>query len=138
MTSQKMLLGGWRFRCSRSIPLSLNQPEEALKMADHPTNSKEAELEWIAIEKSFREDDAAAKLDRADRVKNKLASNPFVPLGLLATVTALGVGLRSMVKGQAKQSQMMMRTRVVAQGLTFAAILVGIVMGARSAQQKPQ
>lgn len=109
-----------------------------VQMADHPTNSKEAELEWIAIEKSFREDDAAAKVDRAARAKNKLASNPFVPLGLLATVTALGVGLRSMVKGQPKQSQMMMRTRVVCQGLTFAAILVGIVMGARSAQQKSQ
>lgn len=95
-------------------------------------------MEWIAIEKSFREDDAAAKVERGALVKNKLASNPFVPLGLLATVMALGVGLRSMVKGQAKQSQMMMRTRVLCQGLTFAAILVGIVMGARSAQQKSQ
>uniref|UniRef100_A0A023FEW8 Putative conserved plasma membrane protein n=1 Tax=Amblyomma cajennense TaxID=34607 RepID=A0A023FEW8_AMBCJ len=107
-------------------------------MADHPKHSKEDELEWIAIEKSFREDDAAGKMERSTRIKNKLASNPFVPLGLLATVTALGFGLRSMVKGQSKQSQMMMRTRVVCQGLTFVAILVGIVMGARGAQQKSQ
>uniref|UniRef100_A0A6M2E4C8 Putative hig1 domain family member 2a mitochondrial n=1 Tax=Amblyomma tuberculatum TaxID=48802 RepID=A0A6M2E4C8_9ACAR len=107
-------------------------------MADHPKHSQDDELEWIAIEKSFREDDAAAKEKRTTLMKNKIASNPFVPLGLLATVTALGFGLKSMYKGQTRQSQMMMRTRVVCQGLTFVAILVGIVMGARGAQQKPQ
>ncbi|KAH7981243.1 hypothetical protein HPB49_022631 [Dermacentor silvarum] len=107
-------------------------------MADHPRNSKDDELEWIEIEKSFRQEDAIETVDRATRMKNKLAANPFVPLGLLATVTALGFGLKTMITGQSRQSQMMMRTRVVCQGLTFVAILVGIVMGARKAQEKPQ
>nr|XP_050048961.1 HIG1 domain family member 2A-like [Dermacentor andersoni] len=107
-------------------------------MADLPRNSKDDELEWIEIEKSFRQEDAVETADRAARIKNKLAANPFVPLGLLATVTALGVGLKTMVKGQSRQSQMMMRTRVVCQGLTFVAILVGIVAGARKAQEKHQ
>lgn len=107
-------------------------------MADHPRNSKDDELEWIEIERSFRQEDSAQREERTSRVKDKLASNPFVPLGLLATVAALGFGLKSMVQGQSRQSQMMMRTRVVCQGLTFAAIIIGIVAGARKAQQKPQ
>nr|XP_037282502.1 HIG1 domain family member 2A-like [Rhipicephalus microplus] len=107
-------------------------------MADQSRNSKDDELEWIEIERSFRREDSAQRGDRSQRVKDKLAANPFVPLGLLATVTALGFGLKTMLMGQSRQSQMMMRARVVCQGLTFAAIIVGIVAGTRKAEQKPQ
>lgn len=55
-------------------------------MADHPRNSKDDELEWIEIERSFRQEDSAQKEDRTARVKDKLASNPFVPLGKTAVL----------------------------------------------------
>lgn len=49
--------------------------------------------------------------------------------GCLATFGALSYGLWSFRKGDKKMSQYMMRTRIVAQGFTLTALLVGIAMG---------
>ncbi|XP_039316310.1 HIG1 domain family member 2A, mitochondrial [Saimiri boliviensis] len=58
----------------------------------------------------------------------KVRENPLVPIGCLATATALGYGLYCFNQGHSRRSQLMMRTRIAAQGFTIAAILVGLVV----------
>merc|ERR1711991_42771 len=55
----------------------------------------------------------------------KLADNPWVPLGALATGAVLSSGMYAFYKGKVGMSQSMMRLRVVAQGLTVAALMLG-------------
>ena len=62
--------------------------------------------------------------------------NPFVPIGLAATVFFLGNGLRHMVKKNHAQSQMMMRGRVLAQGFTVIALFGGIWYEAERKRRK--
>ncbi|CAH2277409.1 HIG1 domain family member 2A, mitochondrial [Pelobates cultripes] len=60
----------------------------------------------------------------------KVKENPFVPLGCLATAGALTYGLISFKQGKTRQSQLLMRARILAQGFTVAAIMVGVAMTA--------
>ncbi|XP_045685326.1 HIG1 domain family member 2A, mitochondrial [Phyllostomus hastatus] len=60
----------------------------------------------------------------------KTRENPMVPIGCLGTVTALAYGLYCFHRGQSHRSQLMMRTRIAAQGFTIAAILVGLAASA--------
>jgi hypothetical protein len=60
------------------------------------------------------------------KFKRKIRENPFVPIGLLGTVAALSYGLASFKRGHVQMSQYMMRVRVLAQGATVGAILVGV------------
>lgn len=52
------------------------------------------------------------------------------PVGCLGTATALLYGLYCFHRGQSQRSQLMMRTRIAAQGLTVAAILLGLASSA--------
>lgn len=52
-------------------------------------------------------------------------------LGCLATLAALSYGIWSFRTGNRRMSQYMMRTRVVAQGLTVVALVGGIFLGAK-------
>lgn len=55
----------------------------------------------------------------------------FVPSsGCLGTAAALTYGLYCFHRGQSQRSQLMMRTRIAAQGFTVAAILAGLAMSA--------
>lgn len=47
----------------------------------------------------------------------------------MATLGALSYGLWSFRTGNRQMSQYMMRTRIIAQGFTLTALLVGIAMG---------
>uniref|UniRef100_A0A8C5PBV0 HIG1 domain-containing protein n=1 Tax=Leptobrachium leishanense TaxID=445787 RepID=A0A8C5PBV0_9ANUR len=60
----------------------------------------------------------------------KVKENPFVPLGCLATAGALTYGLISFKQGRTRQSQLLMRARILAQGLTVAALMGGVVAAA--------
>lgn len=60
-------------------------------------------------------------------VMERLASNPAIPIGMLATCFALGNGLRHLYKRNTRQQQQMMRLRVGAQGFTVLAIIGGCV-----------
>ena len=51
----------------------------------------------------------------------------FCPPGCLGTAGALLVGLRAFNQGKTRQSQLMMRGRIVAQGFTVVAIIVGVL-----------
>nr|CAD7442312.1 unnamed protein product [Timema bartmani] len=51
----------------------------------------------------------------------------------LATVGALGYGLWCFRQGRSKMSQYMMRARIVAQGFTLVALLIGVSITATQA-----
>ncbi|XP_004611497.1 HIG1 domain family member 2A, mitochondrial [Sorex araneus] len=65
-----------------------------------------------------------------DKFIRKTRENPLVPIGCLGTATALLYGLYCFHRGQSQRSQLMMRTRIAAQGLTVAAILLGLATSA--------
>ncbi|XP_072293911.1 HIG1 domain family member 2A, mitochondrial [Eucyclogobius newberryi] len=56
----------------------------------------------------------------------KTKENPFVPIGCLGTAGALLYGLRAFSLGKTRQSQLLMRGRIFAQGFTVVAIVVGV------------
>ncbi|XP_041050522.1 HIG1 domain family member 2A, mitochondrial [Cetorhinus maximus] len=62
-----------------------------------------------------------------DKFIRKTKENPFVPIGMLGTAGALTYGLIAFKHGKTRQSQLLMRARIFAQGFTVAAILVGVV-----------
>lgn len=65
----------------------------------------------------------------------KMQQNPFVPIGCLATAGALTYGLIAFRQGKTRQSQLSMRARILAQGFTVAAIMVGVVTAAMKPRQ---
>ncbi|XP_036279331.1 HIG1 domain family member 2A, mitochondrial [Pipistrellus kuhlii] len=67
----------------------------------------------------------------------KTRENPMVPIGCLGTAAALTYGLYCFHRGQSQRSQLMMRTRIAAQGFTVAAILLGLAMSALKSKSGP-
>ncbi|XP_035017665.1 HIG1 domain family member 2A, mitochondrial [Hippoglossus stenolepis] len=61
-----------------------------------------------------------------EKLQRKTKENPFVPIGCLATAGALIFGLRSFQQGKTRQSQLLMRGRIAAQGFTVVAIIIGV------------
>ncbi|XP_008144354.1 HIG1 domain family member 2A, mitochondrial [Eptesicus fuscus] len=73
-----------------------------------------------------------------EKFLRKTRENPMVPIGCLGTAAALTYGLYCFHRGQSQRSQLMMRTRIAAQGFTVAAILGGLAVSAmKSRQSKP-
>ncbi|XP_063783976.1 HIG1 domain family member 2A, mitochondrial [Pseudophryne corroboree] len=67
----------------------------------------------------------------------KIQENPFVPIGCLATAGALTYGLIAFKQGKTRQSQLSMRARILSQGFTVAALMVGVVMAAVKTRPPP-
>eukprot|EP00953_Heterococcus_sp_UTEX-ZZ885_P023273 12800-Heterococcus_DN1.PRE.2 len=63
-----------------------------------------------------------------ERLIWKSKKEPLVPIGCAVTVGFLLAGFRAFTGGNQKLSQHLMRGRVVAQGLTLAAIFAGAAM----------
>ncbi|XP_034546367.1 HIG1 domain family member 2A, mitochondrial [Notolabrus celidotus] len=61
-----------------------------------------------------------------EKFMRKTKENPFVPIGCLGTAGALIYGLRAFHQGKTRQSQLLMRGRIFAQGFTVVAIIVGV------------
>ncbi|XP_068596660.1 HIG1 domain family member 2A, mitochondrial [Brachionichthys hirsutus] len=61
-----------------------------------------------------------------EKFMRKTKENPFVPIGCLGTAGALIYGLRAFHQGRTRRSQLLMRTRIFAQGFTVVAIVVGV------------
>ncbi|XP_030620918.1 HIG1 domain family member 2A, mitochondrial [Chanos chanos] len=61
-----------------------------------------------------------------DKFIRKTKENPFVPIGCLGTAGALIYGLSAFRQGKTRQSQLLMRARIFAQGFTVVAIIVGV------------
>ncbi|XP_022917462.1 HIG1 domain family member 2A, mitochondrial [Onthophagus taurus] len=84
---------------------------------------EEVEFDWITLHDQMG---LMGTETTKDKFIRKMKENPFVPIGCLATTAALGYGIWSFSSGNTKMSQMMMRTRVAAQGFTIVALLVGL------------
>ncbi|XP_072549172.1 HIG1 domain family member 2A, mitochondrial [Salminus brasiliensis] len=70
-----------------------------------------------------------------EKFMRKTKENPFVPIGCLGTAGALIYGLRAFKHGKTRQSQLLMRTRIFAQGFTVVAIIVGVAVTALKSKQ---
>ncbi|XP_065546821.1 HIG1 domain family member 2A, mitochondrial [Lathamus discolor] len=70
-----------------------------------------------------------------DKFLRKTRENPLVPLGCLCTVGVLTYGLINFKRGDTRKSQLMMRARILAQGLTFAALLGGMAVTAMKSRK---
>ncbi|XP_044739318.1 HIG1 domain family member 2A, mitochondrial [Chrysoperla carnea] len=94
--------------------------------------NEEPEFDWVQI----RKDMGNFPLEETTKEKmiRKMKENPFVPIGCLATFSALSYGLWSFRHGRRKTSQLMMRLRVAAQGFTLVALVAGIGLAAAKPQ----
>ncbi|XP_068182166.1 HIG1 domain family member 2A, mitochondrial [Antennarius striatus] len=70
-----------------------------------------------------------------EKFMRKTKENPFVPIGCLGTAGALMYGLRAFYQGKTQKSQALMRTRVLAQGFTVVALVVGVIATALKPKQ---
>uniref|UniRef100_A0A8D0GHF1 HIG1 domain-containing protein n=1 Tax=Sphenodon punctatus TaxID=8508 RepID=A0A8D0GHF1_SPHPU len=61
-----------------------------------------------------------------EKFLRKTQENPIVPIGCLGTAGVLTYGLICFKRGNTQQSQIMMRARILAQGFTLVALLVGV------------
>ncbi|KAM3867074.1 HIG1 domain family member 2A, mitochondrial [Diretmus argenteus] len=99
---------------SGAVPFDINRPPVIEGFTPSPRRKEE----------TFRE-----KFVR----KNK--ENPFILIGCLGTAGALMYGLRSFNQGKTRQSQLMMRGRIFAQGFTVVALIVGVFTTALKPKQ---
>ncbi|XP_041779275.1 HIG1 domain family member 2A, mitochondrial [Anopheles merus] len=83
------------------------------------------ELDWIQMRKDFSGVHAETTKEKMAR---KINENPLVPIGCAATLTALGFGLWNFRQGRSQMSQYMMRARILAQGFTVIALIIGVGM----------
>ncbi|CAG9760609.1 unnamed protein product [Ceutorhynchus assimilis] len=93
------------------------------------TDEDLAKFDWLDLHKEMNE--KIPLESTLDKFMRKSKENPFVPIGAVATCGALFYGLWSLKKGEKRMSQYMMRTRVVAQGLTIAAVVGGYVFAVK-------
>lgn len=70
-----------------------------------------------------------------EKFLRKTKENPFVPIGCLGTAGALFYGLRAFHQGKTRQSQLLMRGRILAQGFTVVALVVGVFATALRSKQ---
>ncbi|KAH8309955.1 hypothetical protein KR067_003740 [Drosophila pandora] len=108
----------------------------------------DGELDWIQLRQDLG---PIAEVETTkEKLQRKIKENPLVPigkahcfrvpshldyinfffsfLGCLATTAALTAGLYNFRTGNRKMSQLMMRSRIAAQGFTVFALIVGVVM----------
>ncbi|XP_053947914.1 HIG1 domain family member 2A, mitochondrial [Anastrepha obliqua] len=83
------------------------------------------ELDWIQLRRDFGSFQAETTKEKMIR---KIKENPAVPIGCLTTAGALTYGLYNFRTGNRRMSQIMMRTRIAAQGFTVLALVIGVVM----------
>ncbi|XP_043247882.1 HIG1 domain family member 2A, mitochondrial [Colletes gigas] len=98
--------------------------QENTKMDSNMLN----ELDWIRVRDEIHTNNVSETF--TGRFKRKVGENPLVPLGCLATVSALMCGLYSFYNGNSQMSQYMMRVRVGAQAFTIFAMVTGFMVAA--------
>ncbi|XP_038213918.1 HIG1 domain family member 2A [Zerene cesonia] len=89
-------------------------------------NQEPTDLDWVQLR---REMGTIPQVETTqEKFVRKFQENPFVPLGCAATAGALTYGLWCFRNGKTHMSQTMMRMRILAQGFTITALVVGVVM----------
>ncbi|XP_031842485.1 HIG1 domain family member 2A, mitochondrial [Nomia melanderi] len=95
--------------------------------------SPEDNLEWIRqVRDGLYTNVPETFLEKA---KRKTKENPLVPIGTLATISALSYGLYSFSKGDRVMSQYMMRARVGAQAFTICCMVGGYIIAVRKQEK---
>ncbi|KAK9496403.1 hypothetical protein O3M35_013307 [Rhynocoris fuscipes] len=94
--------------------------------------SEEESFDWLKVRQDIGldRDDISKQEGFTEKLMRRFKENPFVPIGCLATVGCLTLGLFSFHRGERRMSQLMMRARVVAQGFTVVALVAGVSMTA--------
>ncbi|XP_076651646.1 HIG1 domain family member 2A, mitochondrial [Halictus rubicundus] len=91
------------------------------------------ELDWVRIYNDTHGKDTIETF--REKLIRKTKENPLVPLGTVATLSALTIGLWHFYVGNTKMSQYMMRARVGAQGFTLLSIVAGLLLTARKQEK---
>ncbi|RWS04012.1 respiratory supercomplex factor 1-like protein [Dinothrombium tinctorium] len=88
-----------------------------------------SDLEWVQLMNEIHGDERfKPKESFWGRTKRKFSENPLVPIGIAATTFFLCRGLGYMLKKDVKKQQLMMRSRVAAQGFTIVALLFSFTL----------
>ncbi|XP_015519977.1 HIG1 domain family member 2A, mitochondrial [Neodiprion pinetum] len=95
-------------------------------------NDSLADLDWVKLREDM-DNVARGPETFTQKLNRKFRENPLVPIGCFLTTAALSYGLYSFKTGNREMSQYMMRARVVAQGLTVVAFVLG--MGAAASRK---
>ncbi|KAK9879112.1 hypothetical protein WA026_003955 [Henosepilachna vigintioctopunctata] len=82
-----------------------------------------SQFDWVQLRK-----DMGTKVveTQSEKFIRKLKENPLVPIGCIVTSCCLGFGLYTFKTGDRRMSQLMMRSRVAAQGFTVFSYGYGI------------
>ncbi|KAK9890664.1 hypothetical protein WA026_012021 [Henosepilachna vigintioctopunctata] len=85
-----------------------------------------SQFDWVQLRK-----DMGTKVveTQSEKFIRKLKENPLVPIGCIVTSCCLGFGLYTFKTGDRRMSQLMMRSRVAAQGFTVFALVMGMGLG---------
>ncbi|CAD6235677.1 GSCOCG00007966001-RA-CDS [Cotesia congregata] len=81
-----------------------------------------SDVDWVQLRIDMGSVDEE---DFKTKFKRKIFGNPLVPIGAAATSIALITGLAYLRVGNSAMQQIMMRSRVSAQGFTIAVALLG-------------
>ncbi|XP_076242219.1 HIG1 domain family member 2A, mitochondrial [Calliopsis andreniformis] len=84
------------------------------------------EFDWVRVREEL--DPGIIHETFRQKLLRKTLENPFIPIGTVATVSALVCGLYHFYKGNSKMSNYMMRARVGAQAFTICAFLGGFMI----------
>ncbi|CAL2039761.1 unnamed protein product [Caenorhabditis brenneri] len=110
---------------------------EKLNTAPHDFRDHKAHMQWTQERDEYRANVPLIPQDMsggsrgqtaATTVLQKALNNPLVPLGMLATTGCLIGMMVATLRRSSRDAQLFMRGRVVAQGLTVAALVGGAVM----------
>jgi len=89
------------------------------------------EFDWVKLNQELSTDPTTGKkyLETSmEKTSRTFGQNPFIWIGGLATGGFLAAGLYAVIARNSRMQQMMMRGRVLAQGVTFGAIGIGVGM----------
>merc|ERR1712242_17703 len=87
------------------------------------------EFDWVKLNQVLSTDPTTGQKyieTSMEKTSRTFGQNPFIWIGGLATTGFLGAGLYAVISRNSRMQQNMMRGRVVAQGLTFGAIGMGV------------
>ncbi|RWS25558.1 HIG1 domain family member 2A-like protein [Leptotrombidium deliense] len=96
-------------------------------VVDLSKESAQAKLEWIQVMDELNADIEKSE-SALDRTVRKFRENPLIPIGCLVTTYFLTRGLASMVQGDVKKQQLMMRGRVGAQAVTISIVAASMIL----------
>ncbi|XP_011302272.1 HIG1 domain family member 2A [Fopius arisanus] len=92
------------------------------------------DLDWIKLREEM--DHGISDETMTEKIIRKCKLQPLVPIGCLATTTALGFGFWTLKTGDRLMSQYMMRARVVAQGFTILVAAIGMIAASKTSQSE--